>query len=119
MDDTEIIQNTEAKVHIDTLSSFKGFGGRIYKINFGLRTMDATMYIYLDGARVLVVGPNACNTDDRGHAAQHGKNAGMEPDIAKHGDSSGQGRTIPAAGGGNTRDTDEIRLQNKQLLDGR
>ena len=32
MDDTEIIQNTEAKVHIDTLSSFKGFGGRILKM---------------------------------------------------------------------------------------
>ena len=32
MDDTESLQNKEAKVHIDTLSSFKGFGGGTYKI---------------------------------------------------------------------------------------
>ena len=32
MDDTESLQNKEAKVHIDTLSSFKGFGGGTYKM---------------------------------------------------------------------------------------
>ena len=32
MDGTESIQTKEAKVHIDTLSSFKGFGGGTYKM---------------------------------------------------------------------------------------
>ena len=32
MDDTERLQNKEAKVHINTLSSFKGFGGGTYKM---------------------------------------------------------------------------------------
>ena len=32
IDDTERLQNKEAKVHINTLSSFKGFGGGTYKM---------------------------------------------------------------------------------------
>ena len=32
MDDTERLQNKEAKMHINTLSSFKGFGGGTYKM---------------------------------------------------------------------------------------
>ena len=41
MDDTERLQNKEAKVHINTLSSFKGFGGGTYKMT-AVKSMTVT-----------------------------------------------------------------------------
>ena len=41
MEDTESLQLKEAKVHINTLSSFKGFGGGTYKMTV-VKEMTAT-----------------------------------------------------------------------------
>ena len=41
MDDTESLQTKEAKVRIDTLSSFKGFGGGTYKMT-AVKKMSVT-----------------------------------------------------------------------------
>ena len=41
MDDAADIQRKEAKVHIDTLSSFKGFGGGAYKMT-AVKKMTST-----------------------------------------------------------------------------
>ena len=64
IDDTERLQNKEAKVHINTLSSFKGFGGGTYKMTAAkkISVTDHFLSMPLDDRKCEIESYEVCRT---------------------------------------------------------